>query len=855
MSFRFTGPPKSIVGLLTAKTLATRAEIFVTDNIVSSELFRTYQCATYAAICSIVCNTQTDLVYYEKLLFKENPNKNELIWRKIIDCRDTSLYSANLRPEFDELPRRKQRLVSIRGLSTNQEALQTDRLLVQSQNVFDSSLSQDVTKIDLSNSSVRTEGEVAAAHSRRNAIELERVPINDHEVMATLCAVVTSMFEKEITPSVAGSERCRVAPMWAKHLCRTLEDSTQPSNVRYFVAKLVDNCRAYFRHYAVSMTGPLLSFLADECAARTDTHTMNFVLIDLTVTLLEWSEVYMIRTAEEVQSAKTVLTCLMENAWHERKDVFKQRLEVIRSLVQTWRDVVPLPCQALFNAITRTQRPDSRDNLCGIQLNAIVLCCNLTPWTVATSQQFFRAVLVSLDNEHTAVYQPASYLLGMILARMVPIDAVQDNPLVEIVCTKLEKLRVDRTHEKRFTDILFGLHKHFPSIAAHFLVSIANFIPTSAGVVKRMYLELFHASMDTYGEEVFRELSALGLKDLLRADEYQLIALHCVNKALPHITTAHLKSIVSELSNVIRSKQVECRRIAFEIFIYIVTHTQDIDLRNESVSNLLVGLTDAESTIKSRVFHFWSNCKQLPATVDGRMLALLDILYDPRVEEHFLAYGTQLLLEPAIQSEEAKRPVFPHQPVEEDVKLTEYDIDVSWSGRNGSMRAPLFMQSQLKSINAASQLKATQNSMVFEPTQDPSHANADTLAHSNFSSLNSQTSMLFTVAPQMLNRRSQRVNAAGVEEGAAAANHSFAKLRERFLREKTGAVTVNRKWVDHSRSKELRKQTIVSIFLLSHHFFPDLAFFFLRNPITASNSIAAIDTEIFPTSSSTTWHC
>lgn len=748
------------------------------------------------------------MVYYEKLLFKENPTKNELIWRKIIDCRAISLYSKTLQEDFNELPRRKERLVSIRGVNES-EAHQTDRLFLQSQNVFDSSLSQDVTKIDLSNSSVRTEEEVAAAQiEMRNVVALERVPINDHEVMATMCAVITSMFEKEITPSVSGTERSRVAPLWAKHLCRTLEDSTQPSNVRYFLAKLVDNCRVYFKHYAITMTGPVLSFLEQECAAQTEGKRLNFVFMDLTVTLLEWSDVYMIRTEEEIRSAKAVLKCLMENAWHERKEVFKHRLEVIRSLVETWRDIVPLPCQVLYNSITQTLRSDSRDNLCGIQLNAIVLCCNLTPWTDSTSAQFFRAVLASLDNEYTAVYQPTAYLLGMMLNRLVPIDQIEDSPLVEAVRTKLEKLRVNRNDEKRFTDILFGLHKHFPRIASYFLVTIANLIPTTAGAVKRIYLELFHASMDTYGEDVFRELSALGLSDLLRSNEYQLITLHCVNKALPHLSTAHLKSITSELSNVIRSKQVECRRIAFEIFIYIATHSEDVDLRDISVSNLLVGLTDAESTIKSRVFHFWTNCKQLPPTVDGRILGLLNILYEPRVEEHFLAYGTQLLLEPAIQSAEAKRPVFPHQPVEEDVKLTEYDIDVSWSGRNGSLRTPLFMQSQLKNHDAASQLKATQNSAMFEPTQDPSLANLDTMASSNFASLNSQTSLLFTVSPQMLNRRSQRVSPV---DGGNSAIRSFSKLRERFMSEKTSGITTNHKWVDHARSKELKKQTIVSI--------------------------------------------
>lgn len=805
-----SSPPKSLIGLLTAKTMATRGEIFVTEDPVASELFRIYQCATYATICSVVCNTQKDIVYYEKLLFKENSTKNELIWQKIIDCRITTSYSQNLSQEFEELPRRKERLVSIRGIGAGDScAHQTDRLFVQSQNVFDSSLSQDVTKIDLSTSTVRTEGEVSARRdSVRNVIELERVPINDHEVMATLCAVIKSMFEKEITPIIMDSEKCRPAPLWAKHLFRVLEDSAQPRNVRYFVAKLIDNCRAYFKNYAGTVTGPLLAFLADECAVQTEGPSINFFLVDLTVTLLEWSDAYTLKSTEEIQSARILFKYLMVNAYDERKDVFKQRLEVIRSLVQIWRELVPLPRQELFDSISRTTRPDARDNLCGIQLNAIVLCSNLSPWTDSTREQFFRAVLVSLDNEFAAVYQPASYLMGMLLNRMVPADRIKTDPLVEVIRNKLEKLRTNRSSEKRFTDILYGLHKNFPSIASDFMVTIANFVVTSSGAVKRIYLEIFLASMDVYGDEIFRELSALGLNELLRSEEYQLMALHCINKALPKLNVAHLNSVTQELSSLVQSKQIECRRIVFEIFIYILTHIEDLNLRNISVSTLLIGLTDSEPTIKTRLFHFWTNCKQLPATVDGRMLGLLNILYDPRVEDQFLAYGTQLLLDPAIQSIDAKRPVFPHQPPEEDVKLVEYDIDVSWSGRNSSLRAPLFMHSQQQSLKDASQLKATQNTMVFEPTQDPSYLNVET-ANDKFSSLNSQTSLLFSVAPQMLDRRSQRV---GPSDGAnqQAFQTVFGKLRERFIREKSGATIVNRKWVDYARSKELKKKTIVS---------------------------------------------
>lgn len=852
--------------MLTARTIATRSEIFVSDDPVASELFRQYNCATFSAICTLVANTQTELRFYERLLFKENPTKNEYIWRKIIDCRPSADYTRHLDAEFVELPHRRQRLVSIRGLLPidGGSAALSDRLLAQSQNVYESSFSQDVSKIDLSHSTVRTDGQLhqqdrssSSSNVGSAFVQLERDPINDHELMAVMCAVIRTMFDKGLTPVAEADAKCvPVAPTWARQLCAVLEDGTQPRNTRYFIAKLVDNCREHFVQYAPAMTGAVLAFLADECnvddaalnvtGAADDRPRLNYFIIDMTVTLLEWNAVYTIQSVAERSAASTVLQFLMQNAWHERRDILRQRLEVVRSLFSAWSAHVQVPRQLLYDSLNRSPLPDSRANLCGLQLNAIVLSCSsdtrLLPWTQTALDAYVRCVLGNLDNQHAAIYQPAALLMGMVLARLSNGDHNDDdhpemttdhaNPHHDALLAKLNRLRsAGAGEEKRFADILFAVHRHYPRIVVGFLLHIVNLIPKTVNVtLKRNYLSMFQAGMSVYGADVFRELVGIGLVDLLRSADHQVQALHCCNAALPHMSDAQTTAIWPELVTCWQSRDADARAIVAEMLLYVLQHSVDAALQRGAQTQLLRGFSDSDVRIRNRCFEFWSNCEHLPARLADRWLGVMDNLYDAGVEEHFLGYGAQLLLQVPVQSPRAKLAIF-HQSIvaaaaalapenATSAQLAEYQIDVSWSGRDSTMRAPLFVQSQQQRIEQRGGLlraTATDSQLAFEPTLEPSATPIGTGAAAapftlfSAASNGTQSAMLFALPDQMLDRRSQRVNQQPPQTDSQTKNTSgiYSRLRDRFLsNDATGFATeTNRKWVDMARVRKSRQET------------------------------------------------
>lgn len=397
---------KEIIGALSKKAFYTHSERLSSENPTLIELFRKYQCAAYRALCALTSNTQTELRYYHKFLFEEKPNENRCIWVHLIDTTNDDLYT-DLTLEVDRSPKLKERFVSIRRQSG---ALPTKYL--ESQNVFDSSLSQDVTKIDLSFSTVRTASSDGRAQDCRRETcattkyVLEKNSINDHEVMATLCAVIEHMFENSITPIDASIETStrRRAPEWVESICAAIEDDSVHKNIRLFLAALVDNCRHRFRYYARTLSKSILKLLTSDAFSR----NMNAFVVFLAVDLLEWNQVYAIETPTEFDVASELIARLMQDAWHERRAVFKKNLELIKCLMEIWRAHIHPPRQFLFDSIRHSNDGKSNRNVCGIQLNAIVLANGVIPWSETTQIHYLRLLGSCIDNDNTAVYQPAA---------------------------------------------------------------------------------------------------------------------------------------------------------------------------------------------------------------------------------------------------------------------------------------------------------------------------------------------------------------------------------------------------------------------------------------------------------------
>lgn len=175
---------------LIKKSKDVRAMTFVVEDPVKQELFRKFHCYYYRALAATVCNTKDNPELYNITMFKENPQKSGFIWQKMVDVRNEDLYS-NWSQDFAELPRIKEYIVSVKDIQSNTET-PSKRKYIETISIFDRSLSQSLTKTDLTYSIVLSNREALERqqqrqedeHQRLMKVQLESTPINEHEIMS-----------------------------------------------------------------------------------------------------------------------------------------------------------------------------------------------------------------------------------------------------------------------------------------------------------------------------------------------------------------------------------------------------------------------------------------------------------------------------------------------------------------------------------------------------------------------------------------------------------------------------------------------------------------------------------------------
>jgi DNA-dependent protein kinase catalytic subunit len=701
-----------------------RTEILISNDTKTEELFRQFNCAAYSALCALICSTQTKIDFYT-ILFKEHAPKNEFIWKKIINLKDDTFYNPAYF-QLDEYRKIRHNIVSIRkspDAAPNFVPGQQSPKYIQSQQIFDSSLTDDVKNLDMNHVMIRTDAEVLAKMSNpvQNNVQitLKKSRINEHEVMPIICGVIKHMFENKITPVPEFENFNTPAPAWVSEICAVIEDERQENYVRLFLVTVIYNTKEFMKHYASTVTGSVLKLIADGCAGT----MLNQFIIDLIVMLLSWNEKYIPSNPADRSYASSVLTFLMQHAYNEQKDVFKLNLELIKVYIELWKAVIIVPMQLLYDSLNRSTRFDSRDNICGLQLNSIILANSLVPWTDQTKDVFLQAVVICLENDYDIVYKPAAELMGMCLQQLDP-DA--DDALMEIITAKLFAFK--KKDENKFRSTLYGLHKHYPNIVDPFLTIVAGNISTAVGAFKRMYLEMFLTRVEVLGDKIYREISMFGINNLLKQYEFQILALHIVNKALPHMKGAEISVLLKEISNFVDINRNDCRDLMFEILMYIRNKNQQNEQDIKTVNQILLkGLAlDTDNDICNRIFNFWSSNEQiLSQSIEKRFTDLMANMYDTKCEKQFISICAQYLLEIPINNPNSKRQICQYQN-NVGIKLTEYQLDTTFRSFN-SRATPLFVESQQKNLmvgegsqqmhHVLKQTQAVEGGGMFEPTQ------------------------------------------------------------------------------------------------------------------------------------------
>lgn len=254
---------------------SVRKEEVKMENPEAKEYYRLYQCEAFNSLISAISNTKTlpeDLdIYYH--IFVESKGTGEYIWERIIDCNK----NIAIQQCFDEWPKMKKTFINIRN--ENRAKLQSAPVqYIESQSLFNSTLSEDVSRFDFSNTVVRTPEMLEAITTlpvSDNFIEMESVDINDHECMAAVCELVNYLIDSKISPLPSGFNQ--PLPKWLEALRIVLAAENTEKNVKIFLARMIHNMKFIFRYYAKHFFEPVVNFIIQSYTGE----GINYFVTDL----------------------------------------------------------------------------------------------------------------------------------------------------------------------------------------------------------------------------------------------------------------------------------------------------------------------------------------------------------------------------------------------------------------------------------------------------------------------------------------------------------------------------------------------------------------------------------------------
>ncbi|XP_071593605.1 DNA-dependent protein kinase catalytic subunit [Heliangelus exortis] len=862
----------SVEGNELTKALIKSCYDAFTENMAGEsqllEKRRQYHCAAYNCAIAVVSCVFTESKFYQGFLFTEKSEKNLLIFENLIDLKRQYTFPIEIEVPLE----RKKRYIAIRKEARDSGNGDQDepKYLASASYMMDSSLSEEMSQFDFSTgvqgfSYSSQDVTASSARFRRkepteymalnDELELEMDELNQHECMASMTTLIKHMQRNQITPKVEEGTVPVDLPLWMKFLHSKLGNPSVPLNIRLFIAKLIVNTEDVFRPYANQWLGPLLQLVV---SGNNGGEGIHYMVVEIVVTILSWTSVSTPKgNIKDEILANRLLEFLMKNAFHQKRGVFRHNLEIIKTVIECWKNCLSIPYSLLFEKFSKGD-PDTKDNSVGIQLLGIVLANNLPPFDPKCEidrVRYFQALISNMGLlKYKEVYAAAAEVLGLALQYIAERENVLEDPVYDCVVRQLKHHQ--NTQQDKFIQCLNKVVKNFPPLADRFLNAVFFLIPKLHGVMKTYCLEIIMCRAEEI-PDLHLHLKSKDFTQIMnhRDDERQRVCLDIVYKMLSKLKPLELKGLLPGVTGFISHPSVICRQRMYDILMWIYDNYSDpesqADVDSQEILKLakeilLQGLIDENAELQLIVRNFWSDEARLPANILDRTLALLNSLYSTKIETQYLSLITNFLLEMTSKSPDYSRKIFEH-PLSE-CKFQDFVIDSSWRYRS-TVLTPMFVEtqtsqsihknlSQERSLSASGsvggRVRATQQQYEFTPTQHVSGRSSfnwltgssiDTLAEYTVpsSSESLSSSML------LVSRRNEKLKQAtfkpvgpefgkkrlglpgdevdsktkGVEERA-----EILRLRRRFLKdqEKLSLIYARKGVAEQKREKEMKSE-------------------------------------------------
>ncbi|XP_071445533.1 DNA-dependent protein kinase catalytic subunit-like [Hetaerina americana] len=719
-------------------------------------LLRKCRCAAHNALVAIVANLRTETKYY-KYLFQENLNAGKKLWECLVDTS----FTMYLPKSFDKTPEVIAIDASIHDQDKSRKKMRWDPSLqgtvhlTTQEFLADSTLNEDITKFDYQHCSVRSlsrtmrelnnhDVEMEDGNTSNPAFVMhEKDPANEHECMIAVTSLIQHMVNADIFPHGDSPEDFD----WINSLKEALEYRDRHINVKIFLVRLILNCEEELAPYASTLMAPIMNLVAHGGLGN----HINYLVIDVIQMLLKWHEKNpgINLPCSHVTGIFNFLALKAE----ESKDyIFKSYKYTIRSMYNAWKDLIEIPYDEVMEKCM-----DRDCQKLGLFLSSLFLENSKLPWRPETKERFLRCLLIILQDRKNALQLQSARVVGQTLRTMDPEQIGEDAWISLEEYEKEFRLSVIRHLQgllkakelDSYLKCMMEIQYSYSCVSDEYNTIILGYLPKLFGKLHTIALNIICSRVETL-ERPFLELNDKGLEQWLTTNvpENQQIALNMVMKILPKLREEELVKILPRILSFHCHSSTECRKIMYEILIWIfdkysladweqtpVVSYDEHEVTNQSwtdqcVKTLLYGLIDEDKSIQSIVSTFFEGKPGLKLNdpTPERFVTIVDKLYSPATESSFLGYALNLLLSPSASTPDYQWLLF-DQPLAKCV-FEDYQPRTSHRTLDLDM-TPMFTQSLARSlarmdITSQSQaqyssamssiIKASQRSMAFSST-------------------------------------------------------------------------------------------------------------------------------------------
>ena len=752
------------------------------DKQIKLHLIRSLATSSFNCLIALLICTQTEAKLYKAFIFDANPAKDEYVFENLIDSEHKYSFPLELERYYKKDKRTllnilcKKILNLSKSDSASQQRVPTTPRYLSSQYLFGSSLTDELAVFDFTSAAVnqqqndlnRSLSNSLSDHSSMDVslttvhqdgpallqgtddelgsefIDMEMDELNLHPCMVPMVCLLKHMEASGITPTADHLSQSSDMPAWMICMYKKFSDPLLTFNIKLFLMRLIIHTHTLFKPYARYWLTPIIHLCNQLFENSAD--GLNTFIIDTIVILLSW-HTQAIPSELDSSAVQRLIEYLFANCSHRNPVVMKSNLDLIKKLVECWKQRIHAPTLILYKLIAD---PDmkSKQNAMGLSLIGILLANHIVPYytppvnagNVApvtmgsmasalpadlTEDKFNDTILRNMKNAYRNIYAAAAEVTGMLLD--VKRQLGETNQRIVDQLNLILKWHHSQGLQDTYVTCIYSIQKHYPSIVDKAVMNKLIFgLKKMYGDLKIECLEALIANITEF-DSAYLELRAAGILDILIHKDFGIraVALRLLHKLLPKLTHEQLFDIAQILSI---DGPNECQLWTLEIYKWMydyIAHYLASELKTTLTplseafyhhvrEQLLQLLSSKNEYIRVNCRNFWCDAKRLSPSSHHRLVALVDQMYSTKTESEYLNYCTNFLLERTTHNPDYHHLIFEH-PLDK-CAFQEFPLACNWRQRHHTYMTPLFtLQSQ--SMVDPSSSAATNHLMTVDPVQ------------------------------------------------------------------------------------------------------------------------------------------